>query len=40
MARLGRTFITPHEGMLLMHAVGGSTTGGVGLAQFATLAQH
>jgi len=38
-ARFGRTFLTPHDGLLMLQAIGGAEGSGrrVGLAELATL---
>ena len=36
-ARFGRTFLTPHEGLLMLQAISGDGGNGVGPAEFATL---
>ena len=38
-ARFGRTFLTPHEGMLMLQAIGREGGGVVGPAEFATLSR-
>ena len=36
-ARFGRSFLTPHEGLLMLQAISGEGGNGVGPAEFATL---